>query len=123
MVIAKWNYWWVWSLFDISKIKIKDPVIVSCTDGVGTKIDLANKFKKFDTIGIDLASIVNDLIVQGAKPLFLDYIAVGKLNLNKTKKIIKGIFKGCELSDCKLIGGETAEMPGVYSKDKFDLLF
>ena len=111
------------SLFDISKIKIKDPVIVSCTDGVGTKIDLANKFKKFDTIGIDLVAMcVNDLIVQGAKPLFfLDYIAVGKLNLNKTKKIIKGIFKGCELSDCKLIGGETVEMPGVYSKDKFDL--
>ena len=111
------------SLFDISKIKIKDPVIVSCTDGVGTKIDLANRFKKFDTIGIDLVAMcVNDLIVQGAKPLFfLDYIAVGKLNLNKTKKIIKGIFKGCELSDCKLIGGETAEMPGVYSKDKFDL--
>ena len=111
------------SLFDISKIKIKDPVIVSCTDGVGTKIDLANKFKKFDTIGIDLVAMcVNDLIVQGAKPLFfLDYIAVGKLNLNKTKKILKGIFKGCELSDCKLIGGETAEMPGIYSKDKFDL--
>ena len=65
---------------------------------------------------------VNDLIVQGAKPLFfLDYIAVGKLNLNKTKKILKGIFKGCELSDCKLIGGETAEMPGIYSKDNFDL--
>ena len=111
------------SLFDISKIKIKDPVIVSCTDGVGTKIDLANKFKKFDTIGIDLVAMcVNDLIVQGAKPLFfLDYIAVGKLNLNKTKKILKGIFKGCDLSDCKLIGGETAEMPGIYSKDKFDL--
>ena len=111
------------SLFDISNYKIKDPVIVSCTDGVGTKIDLANKFKKFDTIGIDLVAMsVNDLIVQGAKPLFfLDYIAVGKLNLNKTKKILKGIFKGCELSDCKLIGGETAEMPGVYSKDKFDL--
>ena len=111
------------SLFDISKIKIKDPVIVSCTDGVGTKIDLANKLKKFDTIGIDLVAMcVNDLIVQGAKPLFfLDYIAVGKLNLNKTKKILKGIFKGCELSDCKLIGGETAEMPGIYSKDKFDL--
>ena len=111
------------SLFDISKIKSKDPVIVSCTDGVGTKIDLANKFKKFDTIGIDLVAMcVNDLIVQGAKPLFfLDYIAVGKLNLNKTKKILKGIFKGCELSDCKLIGGETAEMPGIYSKDKFDL--
>jgi phosphoribosylformylglycinamidine cyclo-ligase len=111
------------SLFDISNLKIKDPVIVSCTDGVGTKIELANKFKRFDTIGIDLVAMcVNDLIVQGAKPLFfLDYIAIGKLNLNKTKKILKGIFKGCELSDCKLIGGETAEMPGIYSKDKFDL--
>jgi len=111
------------SLFDISNIKIKDPVIVSCTDGVGTKIDLANKFQKFDTIGIDLVAMcVNDLIVQGAKPLFfLDYIAVGKLDLNKTKKILKGIFKGCKISNCKLIGGETAEMPGVYSKNRFDL--
>ena len=111
------------SLFDISNIKIKDPVIVSCTDGVGTKIELANKFKSFDTIGIDLVAMcVNDLIVQGAKPLFfLDYIAVGKLNLPKVKKIIKGIFKGCRLSKSKLIGGETAEMPGVYHKDKFDL--
>lgn len=111
------------SLFDISNLKIKDPVIVSCTDGVGTKIDLANKFKKYDTIGIDLVAMcVNDLIVQGAKPLFfLDYIAVGKLNLKKTKEIIKGIFKGCKLSNCNLIGGETAEMPGIYSKDKFDL--
>jgi len=111
------------SLFDISKLKIKDPVIVSCTDGVGTKIDLANKYKKFDTIGIDLVAMcVNDLIVQGAKPLFfLDYIAVGKLNFNKTKKILEGIFKGCKISDCRLIGGETAEMPGIYSKDKFDL--
>jgi phosphoribosylaminoimidazole synthetase len=111
------------SLFDISNLKIKDPVIVSCTDGVGTKIDLANKFKKFDTIGIDLVAMcINDLIVQGAKPLFfLDYIAVGKLDLAKTKKILKGIFRGCKISDCKLIGGETAEMPGVYSKDKFDL--
>ena len=111
------------SLFDISNYNIKDPVIVSCTDGVGTKIDLANKYKKFDTIGIDLVAMcVNDLIVQGAKPLFfLDYIAVGKLNLKKTKEILKGIFKGCELSGCKLIGGETAEMPGIYSKDKFDL--
>ena len=111
------------SLFDISKIKIKDPVIVSCTDGVGTKIDLANKFKKFDTIGIDLVAMcVNDLIVQGAKPLFfLDYIAVGKLDLQKTKKILKGIFKGCKISNCKLIGGETAEMPGIYAKNKFDL--
>ena len=111
------------SLFDISNLKIKDPVIVSCTDGVGTKIDLANKLKKFDTIGIDLVAMcVNDLIVQGAKPLFfLDYIAVGKLNFSKTKKILQGIFKGCKISKCKLIGGETAEMPGTYSKEKFDL--
>ena len=95
------------SLFDISNLKIKDPVIVSCTDGVGTKIELANKLKRFDTIGIDLVAMcVNDLIVQGAKPLFfLDYIAVGKLDLNKTKKILRGIFKGCKISDCKLIGG------------------
>ena len=111
------------SLFDISRINIKDPVIVSCTDGVGTKIDLANQFNKFNTIGIDLVAMcVNDLIVQGAKPLFfLDYIAVGKLNLKKTKSIINGIFKGCRLSGCTLLGGETAEMPGVYSKNKFDL--
>ena len=111
------------SLYDISNHKIKDPVIVSCTDGVGTKIDLANRFKKFDTIGIDLVAMcVNDLIVQGATPLFfLDYIAVGKLDLKKTKKILNGIFKGCKLSNCKLVGGETAEMPGIYSKDKFDL--
>ena len=111
------------SLFDISNIKIKDPVIVSCTDGVGTKIELANMLNKFDTLGIDLVAMcVNDLIVQGAKPLFfLDYIAVDKINLSKTKKILKGIFKGCSLSGCKLVGGETAEMPGVYLKDKFDL--
>ena len=111
------------SLFDISNIKIKDPVIVSCTDGVGTKIDLVIKYKKYNTIGIDLVAMcVNDLIVQGAKPLFfLDYIAVGKLNLKKTKALIKGILKGCDLSECNLIGGETAEMPGIYNKDKFDL--
>ena len=111
------------SLFDISNLKIKEPVIVSCTDGVGTKIELANKYRKYDTIGIDLVAMcVNDLIVQGAKPLFfLDYIAVGKLDLEKSKKILKGIFKGCRISNCKLIGGETAEMPGVYAKSKFDL--
>ena len=111
------------SLFDISNLRIKDPVIVSCTDGVGTKIDIANKFKKFDTIGIDLVAMcINDLIVQGAKPLFfLDYIAIGKLDLKKTKQILKGIFNGCKISNCKLVGGETAEMPGIYSKDKFDL--
>ena len=111
------------SLFDISNLKIKDPVIVSCTDGVGTKIEVANKYKKFDTIGIDLVAMcVNDLIVQGAKPLFfLDYIATGKLNINKTKKILKGILKGCKLSGCDLIGGETAEMPGIYKNNDFDL--
>ena len=111
------------SLYDISKIKIKDPVIVSSTDGVGTKLDLANKYKKYDTIGIDLVAMcVNDLIVQGAKPLFfLDYIATGKLDINKTKQILKGILKGCKLSDCDLIGGETAEMPGIYKKNDFDL--
>ena len=111
------------SLFDISKLKIKDPVLVSCTDGVGTKIELANRYKKFDTIGIDLVAMcVNDLIVKGAEPLFfLDYIAVGKLDYTKTKKILKGIFEGCKISECKLVGGETAEMPGVYSKNKFDL--
>ena len=111
------------STFDISKIKIKDPLIVSSTDGVGTKLELANKFGKYDTIGIDLVAMcVNDLIVQGAKPLFfLDYIAVGKLKLNKMKKILKGIVKGCDISLCSLIGGETAEMPGIYSNDKFDL--
>ena len=111
------------SLYDISKIGIKDPVIVSCTDGVGTKLDLAIKFKKYDTIGIDLVAMcVNDLIVQGAKPLFfLDYIAIGKLNLKVTKELLKGILKGCKLSSCDLIGGETAEMPGVYEKNKFDL--
>jgi len=111
------------SVFDISKIKIKDPLIVSCTDGVGTKLDLANRFGKFDTIGIDLVAMcVNDLIVQGAKPLFfLDYIAVGKIKLNKMKKILNGIVKGCEISLCSLVGGETAEMPGIYDDDKFDL--
>jgi phosphoribosylformylglycinamidine cyclo-ligase len=111
------------STFDISKIKIKDPLIVSSTDGVGTKIDLANQFNKFDTIGIDLVAMcVNDLIVQGAKPLFfLDYIAVGKIKFNKLKKILNGIIKGCDLSDCSLVGGETAEMPGIYDKNKFDL--
>jgi phosphoribosylaminoimidazole synthetase len=111
------------STFDISKIKIKDPLIVSSTDGVGTKLDLAIRFKKFDTIGIDLVAMcVNDLIVQGARPLFfLDYIAVGKLELKKMKKILSGIVKGCEISLCSLIGGETAEMPGIYDKNKFDL--
>ena len=111
------------SLYDISKLKIKDPILVSATDGVGTKLDLTNRFKKFDTIGEDLVAMcVNDLIVQGARPLFfLDYIAIGKINLNKVKKILHGILNGCKKSNCKLIGGETAEMPGIYDKNKFDL--
>ena len=111
------------SVFDLSPFKMKNPLIVSSTDGVGTKIEIANKYKKFDTIGIDLVAMcVNDLIVQGAKPVFfLDYIAVGKLDLSKIKKILNGIVVGCKLADCALVGGETAEMPGVYDKKKFDL--
>ena len=111
------------SIFDLSKLKMRNPVIVSSADGVGTKLEIANQIKKFDTIGIDLVGMcVNDLIVQGAKPIFfLDYIAINKIKLNKTKKILNGIVKGCKLSDCALVGGETAEMPGVYAKDKFDL--
>ncbi len=101
----------------------KNPKIVACTDGVGTKIEIANKLNKFDTIGIDLVAMsVNDLIVQGAKPLFfLDYISINKIDLKKLKSIIKGIIKGCEISKCDLVGGETAEMPGTYEKGKFDI--
>ena len=111
------------SIFDFSSSKMNHPLIVSSTDGVGTKIELANQIKKYNTIGIDLVAMcVNDLIVQGAKPIFfLDYIAINKLKLNKVKKILDGIVSGCKLSECALIGGETAEMPGTYSKNKFDL--
>ena len=102
---------------------IKQPKIVACTDGVGTKIEIANTLNKFDTIGIDLVAMsVNDLIVQGAKPLlFLDYISINKIDLKKLKAIIKGINKGCDQSECELVGGETAEMPGTYEKGKFDI--
>ena len=102
---------------------LKNPKIVACTDGVGTKIEIANLLKKFDTIGIDLVAMsVNDLIVQGATPLFfLDYISINKINLPKLKSIIKGIVKGCNISGCDLVGGETAEMPGTYEKNKFDI--
>ena len=111
------------SIFDLSQLKMKSPIIVSSTDGVGTKIEIANKFKKYNTIGIDLVAMsVNDLIVQGAKPIcFLDYIATNKLELHKFKKILDGIVTGCKLSGCALIGGETAEMPKTYEKGKFDL--
>ena len=102
---------------------IKNPQIVASTDGVGTKIEIANEINNFNTIGIDLVAMcVNDLIVQGAKPLiFLDYISINKINLNKLKQIIKGIIIGCKISGCELVGGETAEMPGTYSKNKFDI--
>ena len=110
------------SISDIPS-NIKKPQIVACTDGVGTKVEIANSLNKFDTIGIELVAMsVNDLIVQGAKPMFfLDYISINKIDLTKLKSIIKGIVKGCELSDCELVGGETAEMPGTYSKGKFDI--
>ena len=102
---------------------IKKPLLVSSTDGVGTKIEIANKLRKYDTIGIDLVAMcVNDILVQGARPIiFLDYISIDKINLKKLKKIIKGIQKGCEISGCSLVGGETAEMPGTYSRNKFDI--
>jgi len=111
------------SIFDLSQLKMKSPIIVSSTDGVGTKLEIANKFKKYNTIGIDLVAMsVNDLIVQGAKPIFfLDYIATNKLELHKFKKILNGIVRGCKYSGCALIGGETAEMPKTYEKGKFDL--
>ena len=110
------------SISNIPK-KFKNPKIVASTDGVGTKVEIANIFKKYDTIGIDLVAMcVNDLIVQGAKPLlFLDYISINKIDLKKLKSIIKGIAKGCKISDCELVGGETAEMPGTYEKGKFDI--
>ncbi len=110
------------SISDIPK-NIKQPKIVACTDGVGTKIEIANTLNKYDTIGIDLVAMsVNDLIVQGAKPLFfLDYISINKINLSKLKSIIKGIINGCKKSECELVGGETAEMPGTYEKGKFDI--
>ena len=110
------------SVSDLPK-GIKNPKIVACTDGVGTKIEVANLLNKYNTIGIDLVAMsVNDLIVQGAKPLiFLDYISINKIDLKKMKSIIRGIIKGCDISQCVLVGGETAEMPDTYEKDKFDI--
>ena len=102
---------------------IKNPKIVACTDGVGTKIEIANLLNKYDTIGIDLVAMGgDDLVVQGAKPLFfLDYISINKIDLKKMKSLIKGIVKGCKISQCSLVGGETAEMPDTYEKGKFDI--
>ncbi len=110
------------SLTKISK-NYKKPYLATSTDGVGTKIEIANTFNKFDTIGIDLVAMcVNDLIVQGAKPLvFLDYISINKIDQKKLRSILKGIITGCSISGCQLVGGETAEMPGTYAKGKFDI--
>jgi phosphoribosylaminoimidazole synthetase len=110
------------SISNIPK-NLKSPQIVACTDGVGTKVEIANMLNRYDTIGIDLVAMsVNDLIVQGARPLlFLDYISINKIDLNKLKSILKGIVKGCKISNCELVGGETAEMPGTYEKGKFDI--
>ena len=109
----------------VSKVpnNLKNPHIVTSTDGVGTKIEIANELNIFNTIGIDLVAMcVNDLIVQGARPyIFLDYISINKIKLKKLKNILKGIIKGCRLAGCKLVGGETAEMPGTYSRGKFDI--
>ena len=109
-------------LFPINK-KIKNPILVSATDGVGTKLEIADKLGKHDTIGIDLVAMcVNDIIVTKAKPLFfLDYFATGRLNLKIGKSVIKGIVNGCHQAGCVLLGGETAEHPGVFPKNKYDL--
>ncbi len=110
-------------LFSLKSQDVKNPVLVASTDGVGTKLKIAFMMDKHDTIGIDLVAMcVNDIIVQGANPLFmLDYIATGKLEVEKTVDIVKGIVEGCRDANCSLIGGETAEMPGLYAPGEYDL--
>lgn len=111
------------AMFELPIHKYKNPVLISGTDGVGTKLKVAEMLNKHDTIGIDLVAMcVNDLIVQGAEPLFfLDYYATGKLNTELATSVIYGIGEGCKISGCALIGGETAEMPGMYQGEEYDL--
>ncbi|MGL4876481.1 phosphoribosylformylglycinamidine cyclo-ligase [Paraclostridium dentum] len=115
------NFSGLYSLKDF--INMDEPVLLSSTDGVGTKLKLAQMMDIHNTVGIDLVAMcVNDLICQGAKPLFfLDYIATGKLIPEKIDDIVSGIVEGCKMAECALIGGETAEMPGMYSEDDYDL--
>ena len=110
-------------MFDLSALNIKEPILVSGTDGVGTKLKLAFAMDKHDTIGIDaVAMCVNDVLAQGAEPLFfLDYVAVGKNIPAKIEAIVSGVAEGCRQAGCALIGGETAEMPGMYSDGEYDI--